>query len=86
MIEGIRTNRRFYLVIGDGANSTAHAPMAAEPNAIKPSGMVAAVLKLKMQLTCVISKSVTPDKILFSLHANRENPKKRSFYRGLCKE
>jgi hypothetical protein len=36
-----------YLPIGDGANKPANAPTAAEPNAIKPSGIVAAVLMLK---------------------------------------
>jgi len=36
-----------YLAMGDGANKPANAPTAAEPNAINPSGMVAAVLMLK---------------------------------------
>lgn len=36
-----------YLLIGDGANNPAKAPTAAEPKAINPSGMVAAVLMLK---------------------------------------
>jgi len=36
-----------YLPMGDGANKPANAPTAADPNAINPSGMVAAVLMLK---------------------------------------
>ena len=36
-----------YLPMGEGANKPAKAPTAAEPNAIKPSGIVAAVLMLK---------------------------------------
>jgi len=37
----------FYLPMGEGANNPANAPTAAEPKAINPSGMVAAVLMLK---------------------------------------
>jgi hypothetical protein len=37
----------FHLPMGDGANNPANAPTAAEPKAIKPSGIVAAVLMLK---------------------------------------
>ena len=36
-----------HLPMGDGANNPANAPTAAEPKAIKPSGIVAAVLMLK---------------------------------------
>jgi hypothetical protein len=36
-----------YLAMGEGANNPANAPTAAEPKAIKPSGMVAAVLMLR---------------------------------------
>jgi hypothetical protein len=36
-----------YLPIGEGAKSPANAPTAAEPKAINPSGIVAAVLMLK---------------------------------------
>jgi hypothetical protein len=36
-----------YLPMGEGANKPAKAPTAADPKAINPSGMVAAVLMLK---------------------------------------
>ena len=37
----------FYLPIGEGANKPANAPTAAEPKAIRPSGIITAVLMLR---------------------------------------
>ena len=44
---GLINYELIYLPIGEGANKPANPPTAAEPKAIKPSGMVAAVLMLK---------------------------------------
>ena len=42
-----------YLPMGDGANKPANAPTAAEPKAIKPSGIVAAVTQKRDTVSSV---------------------------------
>jgi hypothetical protein len=57
-----REEDSYYLVIGEGANKPANAPTAADPKAIKPSGMVAAVLKLKMKPPMMVKRTADPRK------------------------
>jgi hypothetical protein len=47
---------RYYLLVGEGANKAADAPTATDPKAIKPSGIVAAVLKLKMKPPMIVKR------------------------------